>query len=130
MNARFQAIHFIVDYAVGILLLVGPWLFGFTESFTAIGVTIVFGAALIANAVCAADRRLSQRFPFSTHLLLEVAGGGLLIGTPWICGFSAYAWVPHVVIGIVVAVRGLLLLLGTAVIGMFSDKSGGLGSRS
>lgn len=129
MNARLQAFHFVVDYAVGILLLVGPWLFGFSESFTAMGVTVAFGAALIANAACAADRRLTQRFPFSTHLLLEVAGGGLLIGAPWIFGFSTTSWVPHVVIGIVVAVRGLLCLAATATSSLMSGKSNPIEAR-
>ena len=110
-------------------MIVGPWLFGFTESFTAIGVTLVFGATLIANAVCAADWRLSQRFPFSTHLLLEVAGGGLLIGARWICGFSAHAWVPHVVIGIVVAMRGLLCLAATVVFPHMADQSNRIEAR-
>jgi hypothetical protein len=123
MIARFKLIHYAVDLAIGVLLLIGPWLFGFSESIAAVVVTLIFGVAMIANGLCVADHRMPTRIPFTTHLLFETAGGGLLIGTPWILKFSHLAWVPHVVIGIVVAARGVLWLLGTTVVAGFSTKT-------
>ena len=124
MNARLQTFHHLVDYGVGILLLIGPWLFGFAESWAATAMTIAFGVALIANSVGTTDRRLSKRIPFPAHLLLEIAGGGLLIGAPWIFGFSHHAWVSHVVIGTVVAMRALLLATGVAATRILSGEPG------
>jgi hypothetical protein len=122
MIARLKSVHYAVDFAVGVLLIVGPWLFGFAESLAAVVVTLIFGVAMIFNGLGAADQRMLMRVPFVTHLFLEVAGGGLLIGTPWILGFNHLSWVPHVVIGIVVTARGLLWLLGAAVFAGLSAK--------
>jgi hypothetical protein len=124
MNTRIQTLHHLVDYGIGILLLIGPWLFGFAESWTATVVTIAFGVAILANSVATADRRLPKPLAFPLHLLLEIAGGGLLIGAPWILGFSHHAWVPHVVIGTVVAMRALLLAAGVAATRILADESG------
>jgi hypothetical protein len=114
MFARLQAMHHLVDYALGTLLLVGPWLFGFSESFTGMFVTILFGFGLLAASYLASGHGFPRRVGYSAHLLGETVGGGLLIGAPWIFGFSAHAWVPHVVIGIVIAARGLLGAVGVA----------------
>jgi hypothetical protein len=122
MLARLKSVHYAIDFAIGVLLLIGPWLFGFAENVAAVVVTVLFGVAMIANGLCAADQPMLTRIPFVTHLFLEVAGGGLLVGSPWIIGFSHLSWVPHVVIGIVVAARGLLWLVGTAAFAGFSSR--------
>jgi len=128
MFARIQAFHHLVDYALGGLLVIGPWLFGFSDSLMGTAVTIGFGLALIGASVATADRRLRHRFGWKTHLLGEAFGGGLLIGAPWIFGFSPHAWVPHLVIGTVVAARGLLGAAGATTYDLMVDN-GKLGKR-
>lgn len=121
MFPRIQAFHHLVDYALGALLLVGPWLFGFSDSFVGTAVTIGFGLALIVASVATGDRRLPYRLGWKPHLLGEAFGGGLLIAAPWIFGFAPVAWVPHVVIGTVVAARGLLGAAGAATYDLLAD---------
>jgi hypothetical protein len=96
--------HGIADYAVGGLLLVAPWLLGFSDHSTATLVTMAFGAATIGYSLMT-DYELSAvpLLPMRWHLLLDAISAGLLIGSPFIFDFSDRTWVPHLVVGIVEA---------------------------
>ena len=94
-------IHAILDYVTGALLIVSPWLFGFSESAAAMWIALIFGAGLIAYSLftdyeLAASRKISM----TTHLALDAGSGLFLLISPWLFGFAASIWWPHVVIGV------------------------------
>lgn len=113
MKRRLRTVRAVGDYTLGVLLLIGPWLFGFSDSLLASIVTKAFGAVIIALSLSTDyDLALMRRIPYAFRLGLDVAVGGLLIATPWIFGFAETTWIPHLVIGTVQAVRSCLWLLG------------------
>jgi nitrogen fixation protein len=93
-------VHGIMDYAMGLLLIAAPWLFGFSDIPAATWVPVVLGAgvivySLITNYELAAVRLLPMRI----HLLLDMAGGVLLLASPWLFNFADEVRWPHVVFG-------------------------------
>ncbi len=111
MKANFRTFHAAGDYVIGVLLLVGPRLFGFSGDSSASMVTHAFGALIIvANLFTDYELGAYRRVPFDIRLIADAAIGGLLIGSPWFFGFNAKTWVPHLVIGTVLASRACLFL--------------------
>jgi hypothetical protein len=111
MKTNLRTFHAAGDYVIGALLLIGPWLFGFSGDLRASLVTHVFGALIItANLFTDYELALYRRVPFDIRLIADAAIGGLLIGSPWIFGFAATTWVPHLVVGTVLASRACLFL--------------------
>ena len=94
-------IHGAVDYVLGILLMVLPWLFGFTRGGAETWLPVILGAGVVVYSLFTdyewgAIRSLNV----ATHLTLDLAGGILLAASPWLFGFDQFVWVPHLVLGI------------------------------
>ena len=92
-------IHGVLDYTVGALLIALPFLLGFgggAQTWVPAGV----GAALIAWSLCT-DYELGavKRLQLPWHLWLDGLGGVLLAASPWLFGFDAEVWIPHVALG-------------------------------
>lgn len=113
MKLSPQRMHSILDYALGTVILIGPWLFGFADSFTATTVTLLFGLGVVANAIGMSDSIGRLRIPVAVHMLGDAIAGGLLIASPWICGFAERTWVPQLVLGTILASRAVLFLAGS-----------------
>ena len=99
-------LHGVLDYLVGILLILSPELFAFPENATAAAVTArTFGAAAIGYSLFTRYQLgLVRLIPFGTHLKLDFVWGLLLASTPWLVGFadeSASVWGVHVAAGII-----------------------------
>ena len=93
--------HAIIDYVVGVLLILAPFLLGFATGGAAMWVPILLGASiLVYSAITAYELSLAKILPFGTHLALDVAGGLLLLVSPWLFGFAALVWWPHVLVGL------------------------------
>lgn len=99
-----QSVYAVADYALGALLLVAPWICGFSDHMLATATTMSFGAAIIAYSAFT-DYQLAalRRVPMPIHLALDAVVGGLLIGAPFMFGFADRTWIPHLVIGVVTA---------------------------
>lgn len=111
MKITITFVHAVVDYGIGTLLLIGPWLFGFAEDLRATLCTQAFGAALIGYSLYTdCELALRRKIPLWVHLGLDLLCGGLLIAAPWLFGFAAVTWIPHLVIGTVTASRPALFL--------------------
>jgi hypothetical protein len=98
-------IHGFIDYFVGIMLLAAPALFKF-ENAVEVFVPALFGVVQITY--CLFTRYEFGFFPaisMRKHLRLDIITGALLASSPWIFGFAAYVWQPHVLLG------GLQMLL-------------------
>jgi phosphatidylglycerophosphate synthase len=98
--------HAAMDYAVGILLLVAPWLFGFAdESNAAMWVSIVVGVAILGQSALTDYEGgvLARAIGMRTHLMTDALVGLFLAISPWLFGFADHgtnAWLPFVIIGL------------------------------
>ena len=94
-------IHGALDYATGVLLIVAPWLFGFANGGAAQWVPVVLGVGVIGVALLTAyEWGMAKVIPMPVHLGIDLASGLLLLVSPWLFGFAALIWWPHVVIGL------------------------------
>lgn len=101
-------IHGYMDYLMGVLLIVAPWLFGFAQGGAETWVPVILGAgaiiySLLTNYELGAAKVLSMK----AHLGLDIFSGALLAVSPWLFGFSALVWVPHLVLGLLEIGAGL-----------------------
>jgi hypothetical protein len=108
-------IHAVADYSMAALLLAAPWLCGFSHDSIATWCTAAFGLSTVAYNLFS-DNELAIRrvIPMLTHLVLDVASGGLLIAAPFLLGFAATTWMPLLVLGCVEI--GVALLSGLCLV--------------
>lgn len=94
-------VHGMVDYLVGALLIVSPWLFGFADGGAQQWVPILLGAGTILYSLLTDyELGVASVLSMSAHLMMDLAGGIFLAASPWIFGFSDELKWPHVVIGL------------------------------
>ena len=93
--------HGIIDYIVGVLLVLAPFVLGFADGTAAQWVPIVLGiGALLYSLLTDYEVGMVRAIPMPVHLGLDVASGLLLAASPWLFGFADRVWVPHVVVGV------------------------------
>lgn len=94
-------IHGYLDYLIGALLIVAPWLFGFAAGGAETWVPVILGVAVIVYSLLT-DYELGvwRVIPMSTHLWLDALGGVFLAVSPWLFGFDDYVWAPHLIVGL------------------------------
>lgn len=96
--------HGILDYVVGVLLMIVPDLLGFQDiGGAAVAVPRVMGGLILIQAILTRyDMGLVQILPFSFHVSMDYLVGIFLVASPILFGFadeSAIAWLPHVLVG-------------------------------
>lgn len=102
-------VHGIIDYAVGILLLLAPTLFGFEG--TPEILSYVLGAGHIAySLITRYPLSIAKLIPFPIHGMIESAAGLFLLASPWLFGFADDEVARNFFIGSALAV-GLVVLL-------------------
>jgi SPW repeat-containing protein len=98
INSR---VHGAIDYVVGILLILAPYLLGFADGSAAQLVPQILGAlVLVMSLLTAYEFSLAKVIPYRIHLGVDVVQALLLIASPWLFGFADRIWWPHVVVGI------------------------------
>lgn len=95
-------IHAVLDYLVGVLLIIVPWLLGFAEGGAETWVPVILGVGIIVYSLCtnyefSAVRSISM----PAHLWMDGIGGAILLVSPWLFGFADEVWIPHVVVGLI-----------------------------
>lgn len=94
--------HGVLDYALGVLLVLAPWLFGFAAGGTETWLPVILGLAIVVySLVTNYERGVAHVLSMRAHLALDVAGGVLLLFSPWLFGFAELVWIPHVVFGLI-----------------------------
>lgn len=100
-------IHGILDYLVGVALILAPNIFQFASvGGAAVWVPRVLGVGLIAySLVTRYEWGVLKVVSMPYHLMIDAVAAIVLAASPFIFGFnnqSANAWLPHVVVGITV----------------------------
>jgi hypothetical protein len=116
-------VHGMLDYGIGVILLLSPWIFGFaaqgadpqavpgTNPMSVIPILLgisIMVLALFTNYEFGAIRKI----PMVTHLWIDALAGLFLAASPWLFGFADYVYLPHVLLG--VAEIGAALFTATA----------------
>lgn len=93
--------HGIIDYIVGALLIVAPWLFLFARGGPETWVPVILGAGIIVYSLLTDyEDGAVGLIPMPVHLVLDGIGGAFLALSPWIFDFADVVWWPHVLVGI------------------------------
>jgi hypothetical protein len=94
--------HGILDYLLGAILIVAPWLLGFADGGPEQWVPVILGAGVILYSLLTRyELGVARVIPMATHLGLDIVGGALLAASPWLFGFADDVWVPHLVLGLI-----------------------------
>lgn len=102
------AVHGVMDYVMGLLLIVAPWLMNWSDG-PETWVPVILGACVILYSLMTRyECGVIGLLPMSTHLTLDVMGGILLAASPWLFGFAEQVWLPHLVLGILEIGAGLM----------------------
>jgi hypothetical protein len=100
--------HGYLDYLMGALLILAPWLLNFYQGGAESWVPIILGASVIIYSLFTDyELSVSKSISMKTHLTLDIFGGVLLLVSPWLFGFSDYIIWPHVVFGTLEIIAGL-----------------------
>ena len=102
-------LHGMLDYGMGLLLIIAPWLLGFADGGPEQWVPVILGAGVILYSLLTDyELGVARIIPMPVHLGLDVAGGVVLAASPWIFGFADEIWWPHVVLGVLEIGAGLM----------------------
>ena len=93
--------HGVLDYVVGVLLILAPFLFGFADNPAARNVAWFVGAGLLLySLITAYELSIAKIIPYRIHLGLDLVAGVLLALSPWLFGFADRIVWPHLVVGL------------------------------
>jgi hypothetical protein len=93
--------HGVLDYIVGLILIVSPWLFNFSDVSYATW-TIVAAGVLILFQTIFTDFEMGvvHKIPMKIHLMVDFGLGLLLALSPWIFNFDERVFLPHLIAGV------------------------------
>jgi hypothetical protein len=101
--------HGVIDYLMGALLIVAPYILGFADGTAAQWIPQIIGVALIGAALMTDyEYGTIRMIPMPVHLLLDVAAGALLAVSPWLFGFADRVFWPHLILGLLEVGAGLM----------------------
>ena len=93
--------HGVLDYVVGVLLILAPFIFGFANGGPAMWVPIILGAGTLLYSACTNyELGLTPAISMPAHLTLDFIGGAFLAASPWLFNFHELVWAPHLVVGL------------------------------
>lgn len=93
--------HGYLDYIVGALLIVAPWLFGFALGGAETWIPVLFGSgAIVYSLLTDYELGVSHYISMRTHLLLDLLSGIVLAVSPWLFGFADEVYGLHLFLGL------------------------------
>ena len=109
MNIISRKFHAILDYLSSIAFLALPWILNFNDLATPTSILffsglIVFTLSILTNY----EGGLFRSIPMAVHLNMDILLGILLIASPWLFGFSDKVYLPHVIMGLLALLAGLM----------------------
>lgn len=114
--------HGMLDYIIGVALILAPWLFGFANDGPSTWIPVALGIgiivySLLTNYELGAVRAISM----PAHLWLDGLGGLFLALSPWLFDYADYVYLPHLIVGI--AEIGAALMTHTVPETSYTDRS-------
>lgn len=101
--------HGALDYVLGALLIAAPWILAFNRDGAETWVPVTLGVAVIVYSLFTDyEMGMVHRISMPMHLGLDVLVGLLLVASPWLWGFSEYVRTPHVTLGVIAALAGIV----------------------
>ncbi len=101
--------HGILDYIIGLALIAAPWLFGFASDGAETWIPVALGAAIILMAAMTNyELGMIKAIPMKAHLGVDVLAGLFLAVSPWLLDYDEVVWVPHLVVGLLILVSGVV----------------------
>lgn len=95
------AIHGVLDYVMGAVLVSLPWIMGFHIESAATWTPVLIGLSILAYSACTRyECGLVPLLDMKSHLTLDAVGGVILALSPWIFQFHQTVWVPHLLFGL------------------------------
>lgn len=102
-------IHGVLDYIIGALLIVAPWLLGFADGGAETWVPVVLGIGIVLYSLCTDyEPGLIRRLPVPLHLVFDGVAGLFLFASPMLFGFFPNVMDPHLAFGVLI--MGLALV--------------------
>lgn len=96
-----RPVHGVLDYVVGIILILSPRLFGFNSGGAEQSAPVALGwTTLIYSLLTRYELGALRMIPFRAHLFLDFVSGLFLALSPWLLGFADRVWAPHVIFGV------------------------------
>lgn len=95
--------HGILDYTVGVLLIIAPWLFQFANEGAAMWIPIILGIGIIFySMITAYELGMTGVISMPTHLWIDGIAGVFLAVSPWLFDFADFVYLPHLIVGLLV----------------------------
>lgn len=93
--------HGILDYVVGGLLVLAPWILGFYQGGVESYLPIILGFttllySMMTDYELGAIKVISMRL----HLTIDALSGLFLAASPWLFRFSDTVYLPHLLVGL------------------------------
>ncbi|MBC5772592.1 SPW repeat protein [Pontibacter sp. KCTC 32443] len=93
--------HGILDYIVGIFMIIAPWVLDFSDNDAATWTMVIAGILVLAQTVMTDfEVGLIRRIPMQSHLMVDFGLGVLLALSPWLFGFADRIYSPHLILGV------------------------------
>jgi len=109
--------HGILDYTVGALMILAPWIFGFAAGGWETRIFVLLGvAALVYSLFTDYELGAIRELPMRIHLMLDFASGVLLAASPFLFGFADRVMMPHLFFGLFEIAAVLMTRRSTAVV--------------
>jgi hypothetical protein len=97
-----------MDYLVGTLLILAPFIFQLNLRGAESWVAIIIGCVVLLQSLFTDyELGLVKSIPLPTHLIMDLVLGVVLLISPWLFGFAQLVYVPHVVFGLLAIISGL-----------------------
>jgi hypothetical protein len=82
------SLHVLIEYGVGVLTIIAPFLFSFDATAAEILAVLVGLGILILAVVTDAPTGIARSLPVASHVVLDYVLGLFLIVAPFVLGFS------------------------------------------
>ena len=100
--------HGVLDYIVGLVLLISPWLFDFSDISYATWTMVAAGIIVLLQTIFTDfEVGIIHKIPMKSHLMVDFGLGVILAISPWIFTFDDRVFMPHLIAGLFIMLASL-----------------------